>query len=147
MRQHPSQNLALEFIPRRALGGALDMLARIIGKVHVIDAAGARRHARVAGQASIEMGAHELGRSLAFEHRFYEVDPPARTVALVPEKQVGGACSGAEAAMHAAPQDLVRFLQARALKLLRRELGFHRCSNSRVHSSWIEDPRRVERMF
>ena len=59
-----------------------------------------------------------LAAAVVLEHLLHQVDAAARAVALVAEQHVGGAGGGAEAAVHAAAQDLVDLGDARVLQLL-----------------------------
>ena len=70
-------------------------------------------------QAAVDVALH-LGarRAVVLEHLLHQVDAAARAVALVAEQHVGRAGGGAEAAVHAAAQDLVDLGDARVLQLL-----------------------------
>ena len=71
------------------------------------------------------MRAHLPRRRLSLKHRLDEIDLAPWAVALVSEKKVGRAGGEAEAAMHAAPRDVVGFLEARIAELFEREVRFH----------------------
>src|ERR1700733_16007731 len=83
------------------------MLPGMVNKMHVIDARGAGRHARQAGEAPVDMLDH-LGRrrAVVLQHVLDQVDAAPRAVELVAEQDVGRACRSAEAAVHAAAQYL-----------------------------------------
>ena len=134
--------------PRAA--GLLDVRARVVDEVHVVDAARAGGHAREAGQAAVDV-ALDLGarRAVVLEHLLHQVDAAARAVALVAEQHVGRAGGGAEAAVHAAAQDLVDLRDARVLAAAWRVklvcmaalvLSLRNC----VHAAGIEDAGRIE---
>src|SRR5262249_56088507 len=73
----------------------------------VLEAGGTRGLAGAAGEAAIEVQPRPVGHWLALQRLLHEVDAPARAVVLVAEQQVGRAGRGAEAAVHALPQDRV----------------------------------------
>ena len=126
--QHRRQQAADRAVLEAALAGRLDVGARVVDEVHVVDAAGARGHAREAGEAAVDVLAHHRGRlAAALEHLLHQVDAPARAVALVAEQHVGGAGGRAEAAVHALSQDAIDLGDARVLELLRLEIGLHGC--------------------
>ncbi len=118
-----------ETLPEAALAGLLDVRAGVIDEVHVVDAAGTGGHAREAGEAAVDVALDlGAGRAVVLEHLLHQVDAAARAVALVAQQHVGGAGGGAEAAVHAAPQDLVDLGDARVLQLLCREARLHGAS-------------------
>ena len=127
----------------------LDIGARMVDEVHEMHARRAGGHAAQAAQAAIDVPDRLfVGDPAILQHVLDEVDAPARAVALVAQEHVGGAHGGAEAAMHAAAQDGVRFLNARIGELLRREGGLHRLPlHVRVHAAWIEYARGIEGCF
>ena len=125
MRQNIAQQFPPQLVVRRAHARFLDQLARIVGQMPVIDAAWACRHAGVAGQAAVEMRAHLPGRRLSLKHRLDEIDAAPRAVAFVAEQKVCRAGGDAEAAMDAAPQDIVGLLQAGIAQLFESEVRFH----------------------
>ncbi len=87
-----ASRLAHEALLERPPGGLLDVAARQVDQVHVVDAARAGRHAGQARQAAIEGGAAPRARRrVVLEHVLDEVDASARAVALVSEKHVGRA--------------------------------------------------------
>ena len=113
-------------LPEAAAAGLLDVGAGVVDEVHVVDAAGASGHAREAGQAAVDVVLHlRARRAVVLEHLLHQVDAAARAVALVAEQHVGRAGGGAEAAVHAAAQDLVDLRRARVLQLLAREVRLH----------------------
>ena len=90
--------------------GLLDMRARMIDEVHVVHAGGAGGHAGEAREAAIDVRRHfGVGRPVVLEHVLDQIDAPARAIELVAEQHIGRAGRGAEAAMHAGAQNLVRF--------------------------------------
>jgi hypothetical protein len=70
---------------------------------------------------------HHLGRRrpLVLEHVLDQVDAPAWRIELVAVEYIGRACRGAEAAMNAGTQDLLRLREVRIGKLRQRERGLH----------------------
>lgn len=66
-----------------------------------------------------------IGRAALLEHVLDQIDASARRIALVAEQHIGRARRRAEPAMHAGPQDLVGFLDARIGKLREGEGGLH----------------------
>ena len=89
--------------------GRLDMRAGMIDEMHVIDAGRAGGHAGEAGQAAVDMLDHLAPRRLAvLQHVLDQIDAAARRIDLVAEQHIGRAGRGAEAAMDASAQDLVR---------------------------------------
>ena len=68
-------------------------------------------------QAAIEMQLGGRACRIAFQHRLYQVDSPARTVIFIAEQLVSGAGCSAETAMRATAQDRIG-LPALALQLI-----------------------------
>ena len=100
-QQSPQQPFA-----QRPPIGAFDVPRAPAREMRVVHAGRARRHARQAGEAAIEVFDHRRRRRLAaLQHRLGEVDAAARAVELVAQQQIGRAGGEAEAAMHASPQD------------------------------------------
>src|SRR6185295_9413872 len=94
--------------------------------MHVMHARRTGGHAGEAGQAAVDMLDHLRGRRLVlFQHLLDQIDAPARTIELVAEQHIGRTGRGAEAAMHAGPQDLVGFGDVGIGELGEREFGFH----------------------
>ena len=125
--QNRCQQAAHRAVLQAALARRLDVGARVIDEVHVVDTAGTRGHARQAGEAAVDVLAHHRGGLAALlEHLLHQVDAPARAVALVAEQHIGGAGGRAEAAVHALSQDAIDLGDARVLELLRLEVGLHR---------------------
>jgi hypothetical protein len=121
-RQQPADRAVLEAAP----AGRVDMCARVVDEMHVVDPARTGRHARQAGQAAVDVPAHDRrGAAAALEHFLHQVDAPARAVAFVAEQDVGWAGGRAEPAMHAFSQDAVNLRGARVLELLGLEVGLH----------------------
>ena len=105
--QDTGQDHAQQPVREPASVGCLDMGARMIHEMHVVHAGGAGRHAGKARQAAIHMLDHlRRGRPVVLQHVLDEIDATARGIQFVAFEQVGRAGRGAEAAMHAAPQDL-----------------------------------------
>ena len=125
-----------------ALVGLLDILARVVDKVHVMHARRAGRHAGQAGQAAVDMlDRLFIRRAALFQHVLHQVDAPARAVEFVAQHRVGRASRGAEAAMHAGAQHFVRPLDRRVFQLFGGKGGLHwRLS----HQAGVEHPARVE---
>src|SRR5258708_1242152 len=75
---------------------------------------------------------HRLGRGrrIALQHMLHQYDAPARTIALVTQDQIGRTGRGAEAAMHARAQRLLRVLHVRIGQLLGAERGAHQMSSN-----------------
>ncbi len=114
---------AVEARPPVAL---LDHGAGVIDQVHVVHAGGAGGHAGEARQAAVDVGHHLGGRGgLVLQHVLDQVDAPARRIELVAEQHVGRAGGGAEAAMHAGAQDLLRLRDLRVGELGEGEQGLH----------------------
>ena len=132
-RQHGRQQRAQQAIGQRPAVGLLDVAPRMVDEVHVVDVGGAGGHAGEARQAAVDVLDDLLARRLVvLEHVLDQVDAAARAVELVAEQQVGRAGRGAEAAMHAAPQDLLRRGDVRIAQLLGREDGLHRLPAARA---------------
>ncbi len=66
-----------------------------------------------------------VGRPAVLQHVLDQVDAAARAVELVAERHIGRAGGGAETAMHAFAQDLLRFGDMRIGKLGKGEIGLH----------------------
>ena len=64
-RQYPGQQVAQFALGEGPLEGFLDMFAGMIDQMHVVNPGGASRHARQAGQASVDMAYHTGSRGLA----------------------------------------------------------------------------------
>jgi hypothetical protein len=102
------------------------MSAGMVDQVHVVDAGGACGHAGQARQAAVDMGDHLLvGGAVVFQHVLDQVDPAARTVEFVAERDIGRAGSRAETAMDTFPENLLGFGDTGILKLLGGEIGLH----------------------
>ena len=104
----------------------LDVHARVIDEVLVVDARRARRHARETRKAAIEVR-HDLRarRPVVLEHLLDQVDPAARAVELVSEQHVRRTGRSAEAAVHALAQDRLARGDARILQLRGGETRLH----------------------
>src|SRR3569623_1998983 len=126
VRQNARQQAADKPVGERPLVGLLDMVAGVIDEVHVVHARGARRHAGEAREAAVDVLDH-LGRrrTVLFQHLLDQVDAAARGIQLVAEQHIGRARGGAEAAMHAGAQDLLRFGGLRISELGEGEGGLH----------------------
>jgi hypothetical protein len=91
-----------------------------------VHARGAGGHAGEARQAAVDvLDGLLVRRPAVLQHVLDQVDPPARAVELVAQHLVGRAGRGAEAAMHAGAQDLVRPRDRRVAQLLGGEIGLH----------------------
>ena len=78
------------------------MMPGVVDEVHVIDARGAGRHARQAGEAAVDVLDDVLRRrAVILQHVLDEIDPPPGAVEFVAEQDIGRTGRGAEAAMHA----------------------------------------------
>ena len=121
-RQHPTQGTVLPW----SLVILFDIGPGVIDEMHVMHARRAGRHASEAGQAAVDMLDRLLVRhALVLEHVLDEIDPPTRRIELVAQHLVGRAGRGAETAMHASAQDLVRALEIGVLQLLGAKFGLH----------------------
>jgi len=109
-----------------------DPAPRVVDEVHVVDAGRARRHARQAGEAPVDMFDRVRGDPPARQHVFDQVYAAARAVEFVAEKDVGRAGRGAESAMGAVPQYFLGRCNVRIGELLGREVGPHRLSPALV---------------
>ena len=124
--QHEGQHGARQPVEQRPLVGLLDMGAGMVDQMHVVDARRAGGHAGEAGQAAVDMGDDLLvGRAAVLQHVLDQVDAPARRIELVAQRHIGRAGGGAEAAMHAFAQDLLRFRDMRIGELGKGEIGLH----------------------
>ena len=124
--QDGRQQGARQALAEAAAAGLLDVGAGVVDEVHVVDAAGAGGHAGEAGEAAVDVSLHLRARgTVVLEHLLHQVDAAARAVALVAQQHVGRAGGGAEAAVHAAAQDLVDLRRARVFQLLAREARLH----------------------
>ena len=65
------------------------------------------------------------GNRAALEHLLDQIDAPARAVELVAEQLIRRTRRGAEAAMHAGAQDLLRDRGLRIGQLRKREIRLH----------------------
>ena len=125
-RHGEGQHIAQQALKDRAAVGFLDMGAGLVDQVHVVDARRACRHARQARQAAVDVLHRLCRRRLAlFQHVLDEIDAAARAVEFIAQQHIGRAGGGAEAAMHALPQDGVGFRDAGLGQLRRREGGLH----------------------
>ena len=106
----------------------LDMGTGDVGEMQIIDIDGAGRHARVAGQAAVDMADRlRIGPPTPLQHRPDQVDPPPRRLVLVAGQDIGRAHRCAEAIMHAGPQNAVSRGNGWIGKLGGGEGGFHLC--------------------
>ena len=81
-----------------------------INQPHIVDAGGARGHARQARQAAVHMFGYMFGcRFVIFQHVLDQIDAPARAVEFIAQQQVGWACGSAKPAMHTFAQYIVGF--------------------------------------
>ena len=113
-------------VEQRPPVGLLDMGARMVDQMHVVDAGRAGRHAGEAGQAAVDMGDDlGVGRPAVLQHVLDQVDAAARRIELVAERHIGRAGRRAEAAMHAFAQDLLGFRDMRIGELGEGEVGLH----------------------
>ena len=116
--QHPRQQPAQGAVIPAAAVIVVDVFARVIDQVHVVHARRAGRHAAETAEAAVDVQDRpRIGDAAVFQHVLDEVDAPARAVELVAQHLVGRAGRGAEAAMDAGPQDLVRAAGERVGKL------------------------------
>ncbi len=77
--QDEGQQRADQPVGERALVGLLDVGARMVDQVHVVDAGRAGRHAGEAGQAAVDMPDDLLvGRTIVFQHVLDQIDAAAR---------------------------------------------------------------------
>ena len=124
--KHGGEQPADEPVEKGPAIGLLDAHARLVDEAHVVHARGAGGHAGEAGEAAVDVRRHLLRcRLVVLQHVLDQVDSSARRIELVAEFQIGRAGGEAEAAMHAAPQDLIRFLDVGIGELLERERGLH----------------------
>jgi hypothetical protein len=123
-------------LAERAAVIVLDIVAGDVDEMRVVDLHGARRHARQAGQAAIEM-MHRfgVGRTALFQHGADQIDAAARRVVLVAGQHIGRAGRGAEAVVHAGFQDAVGLGDLRLCELFECESGLHVRSTSIEPSS------------
>src|SRR5258706_15405883 len=149
-RQDCRERAALEVFPRGPRGFLFDQLAPDIEQATVLHARRTGRLAGAAGETTVQVQARLVGDLLALERLLHEVDAPARAVVLVPEQEISRAGRGAEAAVHALPQDGVRLAPLGRVPDEIGERGLHQrsgymrprlkipCgSNSRLSSLWI----------
>jgi hypothetical protein len=123
--------------PRRRGGraAALDRDARLLDQPVVLDAGGARGHARHAAQAAVEVLAHgvvQLDPPLL--ERRHQVDAPARGVHLLVPERVGRATRQAEAAVDAVGDQLGVDADARIAGSRRGQIALHIASTTRSAS-------------
>jgi hypothetical protein len=98
----------------------------VVDEVHVVDAGGTGRHARQAREAAVDVLDDVLRRrAIVLQHVLDEVDPPSGAIEFVAEQHIGRTGRGAEAAMHARPQNLLGLLDIGIRQLGRREVGLH----------------------
>ena len=125
-RQYGAEQGAKRALGGRAFPGSLDVAARVIDQVHVIDARRAGRHAREAGEAAVDVTGHRgVRRRVLLQHVLDQVDAPARAVPLVAEQRIGGAGGEAKPAMDAGAEHLIGLGQRRVRQLALGELGLH----------------------
>ena len=102
MGEEAKQEPADEAIAQRPIELLLDRRARALDEPVVAHPRGARRQARHAPEAAIEVLRHRRGeRDRPVEACVHEVDPPARRVHLLAPEHVGRARRQAEAAVDA----------------------------------------------
>ena len=106
----------------------LDVHARVVDQVLVMDAGRARRHAREAAQAAVDV-LHDGARRgpVVLEHVLDQIDAAARAVELVAEQHVSRARRRAEAAVHALAQDRLAGGDGGVLELAGGETSLHGC--------------------
>ena len=108
-RQHGREHGAQQPVAGAPAVGLLDMAAGMVDQMHVVHVGRAGRHAGEAGEAAVDvLDDLRARRPVVLEHVLDQVDAAARAVELVAEQDVGRAGRGAEAAVHAAAQDLLR---------------------------------------
>jgi hypothetical protein len=135
-RQQPAEQVSERAVGQRPAEGLLDAAPRMIDEMHVVHARGAGRHAGEAGKAAVDVERGRCrGRLVALQHLLHEIDAAARAVELVAEQDVGRAGGGAEAAMHAGAEDLLRGGDVRIGELGRAKAGLHR-ARSRPGGAW-----------
>ena len=140
--QHGGQQRSHGAIFNRAPARFIDVRARMIHQMHVVDATGAGGHARQAREAAVNvMFDFRAGPDAALEHVFDQINAAARTVALVAKQHIGGACRRTQAAMDAGAQDLIDLGDAWLLALLGGKVGLHGGANLKrhVHAAGIEN--------
>ena len=104
----------------------LDVSARDIDQVRIINLDRARGHAGQARQAAVEMvDCLGVRHSALLQHRANKIDAPARRVVLITEQHVGRTGRCAEAVMDAGFQDAVGLGNRRPRKLFERKSGLH----------------------
>ena len=81
------------------------------------------RHER---QRSICLTTSGDRRLAALQHVLDQIDAPARRIEFVAEQQIGRAGGGAEAAMNAGAENLLRTGHGGVFQLIGREVGLHR---------------------
>src|SRR5262249_50772807 len=105
----------------------LDVAARAIDQVGVVDLDRAGRHAGEARETTIEMiDRLRLGRAATLQHGAYQIDAPARRIVLVAGQYIGGAGIGAEAVVHAGLENPVRLGEVRVRQLRLGKIRAHR---------------------
>jgi hypothetical protein len=125
-RQDHGQHIAHQPLDQRSLIGSLDVHPRMIDEVHVVHVGRTGGHAGEAGEAAIDvLDRLRIGRPAFLEHALDEVNAAARAIELVAEQHIGRAGGGAEAAMHAGPEDLLGLANIGILELRRAEGRFH----------------------
>ena len=143
--QHLRQRPAQRPLERRPAVGALDVGAGVVDEVHVVHARRAGRHAGEARQAAVDvLDGLRVRRPPRLQHVLDQVDAPPRAVELVAEHLVGRAGGGAEAAMHAGPEDLVRPGGGGVAQLLGGEVVCMRAPlrpdrRARAHAAGVQD--------
>ena len=125
-RQHRGEQRAQQPVRPWPRIGLCDVAPGVIDQVHVVHARRAGGHAGEAGQAAVDVGDHARGRRPGvLQHVLDQVDAAARAVELVPQQHVRRTGRGAEAAVHAGAQDLLRFPGVGIGQLAERERGLH----------------------
>src|SRR6185312_8016820 len=95
-------------------------------EMHVMHARRTRRHAGETREAAVDVLYDLACRGLILlQHFLDEINAAARGVEFVAEQDIGRTSRGAESAMHAGAQNLVRFRDIRIGELCEGEVGLH----------------------
>ncbi len=112
--------------------------------MHVVNPRRAGRHAGEAGKATVDVeNGFGVWNRLSLQHLLDLVDAATGAVEFVPQHLIGRAGRGAEPAMDAGSEDLVRTIERRRSQLFLCEMGLHVWSLRR-HQAGVQHARRVK---
>ena len=107
-RYRPRDQPTQQAVAERAAMVRFDMGPGYVGEMQIVHVDRAGRHATVAGQAAVDMADRlGVGPTALFQHFPDQIDPPAGRFVLVAGEHIGRTDRGAEAVMHAGPQNPV----------------------------------------